>query len=762
MIIVLAMGFDMSRELIAAAFLSQELRKEKERIALAAEVTRLGLWEWNVPQNEIWATEAGQFRVGSKTANFSFDLFLQSLHPDDIETTQREILKVLEEGKELQLAYRTINPEGETRWIETFGRVERNAQGTPVRVRGVSQDITERKRTEEALYKSEHFAQTLLNTTDAMTHILDEEGTIIDLNDSMAKGLGGTREELIGTNVFDRFTRKSAERRLEAFRRVAREQKLLRFEDVDAERDKVFDTIIFPLAEIQGEKRQFAVFAHNITAIRKMEVAYRESSERYKAIVESFDGFIYICSQDNRIEFMNQRLIDRTGRNAVGEYCYEVLHDRDSICEWCVNDNIFRGETVHWEIQSPKDNRWYYIVNTPIRHVDGTISKQSLIMDITNRKQAEVALKESEARLREAQRIASIGNWELDLMTNSLSWSDEIFRIFEIDTEHFGASYETFLAAVHPDDRDVVNDAYKGSLENRKPYNLTHRLLLQDGRIKYVQERCETYYSPEGKPLRSVGTVQDITEFVNVQRERRELRHELAHVNRIMSMNELATALAHEINQPLGAIMNNVAAAKTICTRCAGESKEVVEILEDVTNDVNRAGQIVRKVRGVVKKEDPRHEFDMLNMNVEVDEAINLLQNTLNMNQIDIHLDKQPDLLPVRGDRVRLEQVIVNLMTNAVEAMNESPKKTLTIRTAMQSPEMIIVSVSDSGQGINAEIRKKLFEPFFSTKKSGLGIGLRICRSIVEEHGGRIWLENSTEDGTTFSFTVKAHQGDAA
>jgi len=522
LLLVFAMAFELSVDLIQAGKLSQELQKNQERMSLAARSANLGLWEWDFGRDEIWANDVSRARFGVEASErINFDRLLQSIHPDDHDAIRQAARNTLENGEELQLEYRIVRPDRTERWLATTGRLEQDLHKKPRFLRGVTMDITERKK-------------------------------------------------------------------------------------------------------------------------------------------------------------------------------------------------------------------------------------------------IETRLKEEETRLKEAQRIAHIGNWELDLMTNVLTWSDEIFRIFEIDKEHFGASYEAFLAAVHPDDRDAVDKAYKRSLEIRKPYNITHRLLMKSGRVKYVQERCETYFNPEGKPFRSVGTVQDITERIYVRNERRELRHELAHLNRIMSMNELAASLAHEINQPLGAIMNNAAAAKTICSRSEKGTEEVVEILEDVISDANRAGQIVRKVRGIVKKEDARREFEILNMNVKVDEAISLLQSTLKINQVNVHLDKQSDLLPVRGDRVRLEQVIVNLITNAIDAMKESLEKNMTIRTAIYSPEMIIVSVTNSGPKINAEIRKKLFEPFFSTKKSGLGMGLRICQSIIEEHGGRIWLEDPTEDGTTFSFTLKGHQEDAA
>ncbi|MBT8407335.1 MAG: PAS domain S-box protein, partial [Deltaproteobacteria bacterium] len=126
----------------------------------------------------------------------------------------------------------------------------------------------------------------------------------------------------------------------------------------------------------------------------------REREERYHAIVRAFDGIIYICSEDNRIEFMNDLLIQRTGHDATGELCYQVLHDRDSICPWCLNEQVLKGETVRWEVQSPKDNRWYYVVNTPIYNADGTVSKQAMILDITDRKEMEEALEKSAEKIK--------------------------------------------------------------------------------------------------------------------------------------------------------------------------------------------------------------------------------------------------------------------------------------------------------------------------------------------------------------------------
>lgn len=213
---------------------------------------------------------------------------------------------------------------------------------------------------------------------------------------------------VIGKTPFDLMPPDEAKRVAEIFSEIAANKapiKDLENWNIGKEGERIcLLTNAVPIVDDAGNLKGYRGVDKDITERKQAEAARRESMERYRAVVEAFDGFLYICSQDYRMEFMNQHLIERTGRNAVGERCFKALHDSDSVCEWCVNEKVFKGETVRWEVQSPKDHRWYYVVNTPIQHADGTMSKQSMIMDITERKQAEEDLKKSEAILKNSKK----------------------------------------------------------------------------------------------------------------------------------------------------------------------------------------------------------------------------------------------------------------------------------------------------------------------------------------------------------------------
>jgi len=368
-------------------------------------------------------------------------------------------------------------------------------------------------------------------------------------------------------------------------------------------------------------------------------------------------------------------------------------------------------------------------------------------------------LRESEARLALAADSADVGLWSWDFKTGQI-WATERARLLYGFSSAEEIAFEKFLSRIHPDDRDRVSRAAREAFQNGAGFRSEYRIELPDGSSRWIKAQGQAFLKPSREPDRMMGVSLNINERKENEDEVVELRLELAHLARIMTMNEVSTSLAHEINQPLGAILNNASAAKLLMSQVKDRQEEINEILEDVIQDAKRAGDVVRKIRGVVKKSDVR--FEPLDMNSLIGEAADLFRNSMSMSNVSLRLDLEMNLAKVTGDRVHLQQVLVNLITNALEAMKGRSPSVLTIHSAMTASDRVTVSVSDTGKGIDDAAKERVFEPFFTTKQDGLGMGLRICRSIIAEHGGRIWAENNPIAGATFSFSLGAWRGESA
>jgi signal transduction histidine kinase len=242
--------------------------------------------------------------------------------------------------------------------------------------------------------------------------------------------------------------------------------------------------------------------------------------------------------------------------------------------------------------------------------------------------------------------------------------------------------------------------------------------------------------------------------------EAQQRRQELAHVTRIAVMGELTTSLAHEINQPLTAILSNAEAARRFLSGAAPDINEVRQIIEDIARDDRRASDVVRKVRALVKKEEPHEEI--LNLNKMIQEVVGLIRGESLLQGLSVNMELSPELKMIRGDRVQLQQVILNLVLNSAAAMRNSPpgQRKIIVRTAMADSTNVKTSVTDFGTGIDENNADRLFEPFYTTKPEGLGMGLPISQRTVKAHGGVLEASNNPEGGATFAFTLPAHQGD--
>jgi C4-dicarboxylate-specific signal transduction histidine kinase len=372
-------------------------------------------------------------------------------------------------------------------------------------------------------------------------------------------------------------------------------------------------------------------------------------------------------------------------------------------------------------------------------------------------------LQRSEAYLAEAQRLSHTGSFGWDISNGKLYWSEETFRIVECDRAD-QPTIDLVLQRTHPHDRARVQQTLDRAAQEGTPLDFEHRLLMPDGSVKYVHVVGRASKEDESGTPEFVGAITDITERKRAEAEAREserryreMQMELEHANRVATMGQLTASIAHEVNQPIATARNNAASALRFLSRSPPDLEEVREALGCIVNDVDRAGDVIGGIRKLIQKA-PAPRGDRLDINEAIREVIVLTRGEALKAGVAVQMRLAEGLPLVQGDRVQLQQVLLNLILNAVEAMSsvDGARRELSISTERRGAEEVLVAVRDSGPGTDPEHRERVFDSFYTTKPSGMGLGLSICRSIVDAHRGRLWADANEPRGAVFQFTLPA------
>jgi PAS domain S-box-containing protein len=373
------------------------------------------------------------------------------------------------------------------------------------------------------------------------------------------------------------------------------------------------------------------------------------------------------------------------------------------------------------------------------------------------RQRAEEGLRQSEAYLAEAQRLSHTGSWAWAPATGEIGYfSEECFTVLGFDPHEELPRLETFFQRIYPDDRAGTVEQFEKARRENTEFELDYRIVHPGGDVRDIHTVGHPVSRPSGDLVEYVGTVMDVTERKRAEEEREKLRQaqtDLARVNRITTMGELTASLAHEVNQPIAAA---VTSANSCLHWLAGDVPNLDKARAAVTRivrDGTRAAEIVSRIRLLFQKGTA--QWQLANVNEIIEEMIVLLHGEAERYSISIQTELAADLPQVVGDRVQLQQVMMNLMTNSIDAMKAvDGTRELAIKSQRAENEQLLVSVADTGVGLPPQQADEIFNAFFTTKPNGTGMGLRICRSIVESHGGRLWAGDNSSRGARFFFTL--------
>ena len=474
-------------------------------------------------------------------------------------------------------------------------------------------------------------------------------------------------------------------------------------------------------------------------------------------IIESLDHPFYVLDAND----YSVKLANSSTKRALKEgkiTCTALLNNEKIPCgssqHVCPVEHIHKtGKTVcveHYHTDNLGNKIVAEVHAHPVFDQNGELSDViEYTLDITERKQAEEAFRSNQFFLRKAQEIGKIGTWELDVVNNVLVWTDECYRIFGVSRDT-RLTYELFLNLIHPDDREKVDLAWKEAIKGN-PYDIDHRIVL-DGKVKWIREKAVLLFDDGDNCIQATGFAQDITTVKEAKEREMNHQNELAHASRLSIMGQMSTELAHEINQPLYAILANAESA----LRAAGEISEndkLKEKIQAVIRQAERAGKIITRVKNFASK--GQGKTSEVQINEIVSNALEFTDPGIKKYNVKIDMLLQKDIPPVNADAIKIEQVLINLIQNSLDSMGKKPLNdhvlTITTRTV---DNFVEVAVKDTGSGISEDNLDVIFDPFVTSKENGLGMGLSISRSIIYSHGGKLSFRDNSQEGATMFFTI--------
>ncbi|USQ98104.1 PAS domain-containing sensor histidine kinase [Caulobacter sp. RL271] len=712
--------------------------------------------------------------------------FTDVIHPDDVDgllTAWREA-----QDKDSSLAQARIRRfDGEYRRFYFAGRKITDANGA-VRWFGCNLDIEDLQRAENALRESEaalreseRALSLTISTIPAMVWSTEPDGMLDSWNQPFLDFAGVAFEEIEGDGFYRLFHPEDLEALRATWNEVVGSKRPQETEGRMRGRDGQYRWFAFrqnPLLDNDGNVLKWYGIVVDIEdrkrvegALLASEAALRDNERRLEHIINAVPGLVWSAGADGAITFLSQQYLDYIGvdaESALAGAWADALHPDDAaglLAAWVTAMTEERAHEHEARLRRADGSyRWMLFRASP--HVDcygRVVEWFGVNIDIEDRKDAQDALSSSEVALRDSERelqqiVSSIPGltWSSDAQGATRFWSQQYL-------DYAGAELDDVLGFkfadyIHPDDREPIMEMWAGIIAAGEPGEAELRLRRADGEYRWFLIRACPFFDEQGNLTQWFGVNVDIENRKRAEEDLRQSQSDLAHVTRMTTIGELAVSIAHEVNQPLMAVVTNAGACLRWLDGAQTDIAMARQAAERIVRDGHRAGDIITSLRNLARKSAPR--MDRVSLEDVVQPVLDLLQGEFKRHSVVAKAELDEGASAILGDATQLQQVLLNLIMNGVEAMAGTAVATrrLTVRGKTRDGEAL-VSVTDTGPGLGTDDPDRLFEAFFSTKAEGIGMGLAICRSIIEAHRGRIWAANSATRGGVFSFTLPLAEG---
>ena len=686
-----------------------------------------------------------------------------TIHPDDLPHAIDVVSRSIATGEPFEMVLRVKRSDGVYRWFQSRGLPVRDTNGAISNWCVLLTDIDDQKRAEEALRESEYESRLIVDSIPGMIAVVNTNGVMERGNRPVLDYYGKSIEELRSWRVNDVIHPEDLPGAVQAVAHSLAsgdptdvEMRLRRFDGAY----RWFQVRGLPLRDRQGRIVRWYMLETDIDDRKRAEDALRNRERDLTLIIDTIPAVAWSARSDGTADFLNQTYLDYTGLTAEGGMDWgwtAAVHPddlNDLLAEW--QRARFDGGSIEAEARLRRHDgeyRWFLFRTNALRDEEGNVVKwYGTNIDIEDRKRTEEELRRKENFLATAQRLSQSGSFSWNLDTNEVTFSEEALRIFGFAPDS-PVTLQQIDNRIHPEDRHILPEKRKEARTVGEGQDYQVRLLMPDRSIKYLHTTSSEIRDASGRRL-YIGALQDVTQRRFAQEALDKAQSELAHVTRVTALSALTASIAHEINQPLAGIITN---ASTCLRMLHGDPPNIDgarETARRTIRDGNRASEVITRLRALFSRKE--FTLERMDLNQAVQEVIALTLNDLQRNGVSVRSELAEDLLSVNGDRVQLQQVILNLVRNASEAMDDvhDRPRHLLIRTEHEANSYVRLSVRDAGVGLEAQNMDKLFDSFYTTKSGGMGIGLAVSRSIIDRHQGRLWAEANDGPGATFAFTI--------